>query len=77
MVGSVRVIHSIVCCRILLNLRRAASPKGGSVTARTISLAFATAPEPERNQVDTIQLDSAVYGVRSDEDDSPHRDFVV
>jgi len=72
MSAPVRVAHSIFCCRILLNLRRAASPKDGSIVIRTISLAFATPPEPETSQADTIRLE-----VRSGEEDPCHEDVVV
>jgi len=72
MSAPVRVVHSIVCCRILLNLRRAASPRDGSMVIRSINLAFATDPEPETNQADTIRLE-----VRSGEEDPCHGDSVV
>jgi len=72
MSAPVRVAHSIFCCRILLNLRRAASPKDGSIVIRTISLSFATPPEPETNQADTTRLE-----VRSGEEDPCHEDVVV
>jgi len=75
MTASVRVVHSIVCCRILLNIRRAASPGDGSTVTESTGLVFATAPRPERSQVDTIQLE--VYGVRSGEEDYRHGDSVV
>jgi len=70
MISPVRGFHSIVCCRILLNLRRAASPGAGSTTVKTISLTFATAPGQETNQVETLQLEAR--GARSDDGDS-HR----
>jgi len=59
-----RVVHSIVCCRILLNLRQAATPRGPSTILESISLQFATPPEQETNQVETIQLET--YGARGD-----------
>jgi len=58
MVASSRVVHSIVCCRILLNLRKAATPRGPSTILESISLQFAVAPEQEANQVETIQLEA-------------------
>jgi len=72
MSATVRVVHSIFCCRILLNLRQAASPRDGSAVIRTISLSFATPPEPETNQADAIRLE-----MRSGEEDPCHGDFVV
>ena len=72
MSAPIRVVHSIVSCRILLNLRRAASPRDGSTAIRSISLTFAPAPEPETNLVDTIRLE-----VRGGEEDSCLGDFVV
>jgi len=75
MTASVRVVHSIVCCRILLNIRRAASLRDGSTVTGSTGLVFATAPGPERNQVDTIQLE--MCGVRSGEEDSRHGGYVV
>jgi len=70
-----RVVHSIVCCRILLNLRRAASPRDGLAVIRTTGLVFAAAPEPETNQADTAQLGG--YDVGSCEEGSHHKVFVV
>jgi len=66
MVGFSRVVHSIVCCRILLNLRQAAIPRGPSTILESISLQFAVAPEQETNQVETIQLEAR--GMRDDEE---------
>jgi len=64
MVAFSRVVHSIVCCRILLNLRQAATPRGPSTILESISLQFAAPPEQETNQVETIQLET--YSVRGD-----------
>jgi hypothetical protein len=69
MAAPVRVVHSIVCCRILLNLRRAAAWKGGSTEASHI-IAFATALEQQTNQAETIRHET--YDTWSDEED-PHR----
>jgi len=55
-----------VCCRILLNLRQAATPRGPSTVLESISLQFAIAPEEETNQVEAIQLET--YGARDDEE---------
>jgi len=68
MIGFSRVVHSIVCCRILLNLRQAAIPRGPSTILKSISLQFAVAPEEETNQVETIQPET--YGTRDDEENS-------
>ena len=53
-----RVAHSIVCCRILLNIRRAASPRGPLTILRSIGLQFATALEQETDQAETIRLET-------------------
>jgi hypothetical protein len=67
--ASIRVVHSIVCCRILLNLRRAVTRRDGSTEVSHI-IVFATAPGPQTNQAETILYEA--YGTRSDEED-PHR----
>jgi len=77
MVAFSRVIHSIVCCRILLNLRQAATRRGPSTILGSISFQFAIAPGQETNQVERIQLEAR--GVRNDEEDSRQQadeDFV-
>ena len=66
MVAPTRVIHSIICCRILLNLRQAAVFGGTSVGAST-GLVFAIAPGQQTNQAEMIQLET--YSTRSDEED--------
>jgi len=68
MIASVRVVHSIICCRILLNLRRVASAGGDLTAARSTGLVFATVPRPETDREETIRLE--VYGERSDEEGS-------
>jgi len=76
-VASSRVVHSIVCCRILLNLRQAATPRGPSTILESISLQFAVAPEQETNQVEAIQLETR--GMRDDEENyrqQADKDFV-
>jgi len=67
MVAFSRIVHSIVCCRILLNLRRVATPRGPSTILKSINLQFATAPEQETNQAETIQFET--HGARDDEED--------
>jgi hypothetical protein len=77
MAASTRVLHSIVCCRILLNLRRAASTRSDSTELST-GLAFATSPEQQTNQAETTQLET--HGMGGDEEDPRRRadeDFVV
>ena len=71
MVASSRVVHSIVCCRILLNLRQAATPRGPLTIIESISLQFAAAPEQETDQAETIQLETR--GAQNDEEDSYQR----
>lgn len=66
MAASTRVIHSIVCCRILLNLRRAAERRDSS-TEMSTRLAFATTPEQQTGQAETIGLEG--YGG----EDDPHQ----
>jgi len=69
MAASARVIHSIVCCRILLNLRRAADRRDSS-TEMSTGLAFATTPDQQTGQAETIQLEGCA--TLGDEED-PHR----
>jgi len=71
MVAFSRVVHSIVCCRILLNLRQAATPRGPLTMLESISLQFATAPKQETDQAETVQLETR--GVQNDEEDSYQR----
>ena len=56
MAASARVVHSIVCCRILLNLRQAADRRDDS-TEMSTALAFATTPQQQTNQAETIGLE--------------------
>jgi len=72
MVASSRVVHSIVSCRILLNLRQAATPRGSSTVLGSISLQFATPPDQETNQVAAIQLET--YGARDEENSRQRAD---
>ena len=62
MAASTRVIHSIVCCRILLNLRRAALP---NITLTDVSTNLAFAASAIGQQTETIRLDT--YGTLGDE----------
>jgi len=64
--GSIRVAHSIVCCRIILNLRQAATTGSTSTTAVSTDLMFATSPRQPTNQGETMQLE--VCGLWDDED---------
>ena len=57
MVAPTRVLHSIVFCRIILNLRRAASTRR-TTTETLTGLAFATAAGQQMNQAETIQLEA-------------------
>lgn len=65
---SIRTAHSIVCCRMLLNLRQAVHPEGTSTHAPELSgLVFATYPENRTDQPDTIQVDGC-YVTRRDQE---------
>lgn len=71
MAASARVVHSIICCRILLNLKRAASPRNTSAEAEvSTGLAFATSPGQQTNQTETIGLETVGTRRQSDEEDS-------
>lgn len=75
MAASIRVLHSIVCCRILLNLRRAASVRSTSTQVST-GLAFATSPAQQTNQAGADQTETIgleTYGARTDEEDPRRR----
>jgi hypothetical protein len=52
-----RVSHSIICCRILLNLKQAATPENTSTGVST-GLAFRTSPGEQTNQAETVQLEA-------------------
>ena len=62
-----RVGHSIVCCRILLNLNRAASWRGDLSDAPTHNIAFAVPPRQRTEQTEMSWLNSEASGTRSDE----------
>jgi len=67
-------MHSIVCCRILLNLKRAASPRSTTAAAEvSTGLAFAAPPEQRTDQAETIGLETIDTPRRSDEEDSPRQ----
>jgi len=72
MVALSRVFHSIVCCRILLNLRQAGTPRGASTILESINLQFATLPERETDRDEVIQLEA--HDTRNDEEDSRQQD---
>jgi len=65
MVASARVVHSIICCRILLNIRRAAASRYTPITL-SAGMTFASAPAQQTNQAETIHL--GLYSMQSDED---------
>lgn len=67
--ASTRVFHSIICCRILLNLKQAMSTKG-SLTEVSTGLAFASSVGQQTNQQETIQLEG--YETQSHEEDHGH-----
>jgi len=69
MVAPIRVVHSIICCRILLNLRRAAVWEDG-LTGVSTGMVFATVHGQRTNQAETAQLEP--HTTRGDEED-PHR----
>ncbi|KAF9792916.1 hypothetical protein BJ322DRAFT_85190 [Thelephora terrestris] len=50
-----RVFHSIICCRILLNIKQAAMPTNGT-TAISAGMSFATPPGEQTSQGETIQM---------------------
>ena len=61
-----RVVHSIVCCRILLNLKQAAEWRGDLPDVPASGIVFATAPKQQTNQTETSRFEAA--GTRSDEE---------
>jgi len=65
MVAPTRVIHSIICCRILLNLRRAAVC-GDGLTEASTGMVFATVHGQQTNQAETVQFEE--YTTRGDEE---------
>jgi len=74
----VRAVHSVLCCRILLNIKQAASKAYILPSERPTSIEFATPPRQGTNQAETIRLE--VYDRPSTEEDffrHEDRDFVV
>jgi len=67
MAASTRVIHSIVCCRILLNLKQAAKPKDTSVKV-TSDLVFGALPGQQTSELGTV-----LSGARSTQIDEESR----
>ena len=60
MVSFIRVIHSIICCRILLNLKRATSlPMMTSVEAPIDGLAFAVSPGLQLRESVTVPFEAS------------------
>ena len=57
MASLTRVVHSIVCCRVLLNLRQAAAPDHTSAEM-SHSLAFASPPGQQTSQPESAQLEA-------------------
>jgi len=55
--SSTRVAHSIICCRILLNLKQAVTPRG-TLTEVSTGLAFADSVGRQTNQPETILLET-------------------
>ena len=53
----VRVVHGIVCSRIILNLRQAAAP-GDALPTLSTGLIFAASPWQQTNPPHTVLLDT-------------------
>jgi len=68
MVAFYRVAGSTACCRVLPNLRQAASPRGPSMILGSINPTSATAPGEETNKAETIRFET--HGARNDEGNS-------
>ena len=60
-----RIVHSIVCCRILLNLKQAADWRGDMPDVPASGIVFASAPK-QTNQTEMSRFEAS--GTRSDED---------
>ena len=65
MAASTRIIHSIICCRILLNLRQAARGRDTSIDAPS-GLVFATSGDQQIAQSEIILTERE--DVRRDEE---------
>ena len=61
-----RVVHSIVCCRILLNLKQAAEWRGDMPDVPASGIVFAAGPGQQTNQIEMSRLEAS--GTRSDEE---------
>ena len=61
-----RVVHSIVCCRILLNLKQAADWRNDLPDVPASGIVFAAGPRQQTNQTEMSRLEAA--GTRSDEE---------
>ena len=61
-----RAVYSIICCRILLNLRQAAEWRGDLPDVAVSGIVFAAAPGQQTNKTETSQLEAS--GTRSDEE---------
>lgn len=64
--ASTRVLHSIVSCRILLNLKQAMDSRG-TLTEVSTGLVFARSIGQQTGQPETNQLDG--YEMRSHQED--------
>ena len=60
----VRVVNSMICCRILLNLRQAAEWGGDLPDIPASGIVFAAAPGRQTNQTEMSRLEAS--GTRSD-----------
>ena len=62
MTSATRICHSITCCRILLNLKQAATPKGYSTTVSK-DIDFVIPPgEGQSDQAETLPLEACDTG---------------
>ena len=66
MASLTRVAHSIVCCRILLNLKQAASWGSDLLDVPTRSIAFAAPPRQRTDQTEMGRLEAS--NTRNDEE---------
>ena len=60
-------MHSIICCRIILNLRQAASHGRNDAKAVLSDLMFANTPGQQTDQAETMELEAR--GTGGDEED--------
>ena len=66
MVMFTRTMHSIVGCRILLNIRGVAERRGDLPEVPASSIVFAAAPRQQTSQTEISRLEAS--GTRSDEE---------